>query len=55
MVFVAGRAAIEVRPHVRDLPAGAGEGEFQLDIVIQLVEALLAGQLWGCRAEESRQ
>lgn len=56
MIFVAGGAAIEMRAHPGDLLIGlrVGELEFDLDVPVELVEALLASQLRTRRAEEPR-
>ena len=51
MVFVAGRAAFEVRAHARDLLVRGGAVELELDVAVELVEALLARQLRTGRAE----
>ena len=45
MVLIAGRAAFEMRAHTRDLLVGGCAGELELDVAVELVEALLAGQL----------
>jgi hypothetical protein len=45
VVLVARRTAFEVRAHARDLPIGVRFGQFELDVAIELLEALLAGQL----------
>ena len=55
VVFVAGRAAFEVRAHARDVFVGGCAGELELDVVVELVETLLAGQLRSRGAEESRE
>jgi hypothetical protein len=55
VVFVAGRAAFEVRAHTGDVFVGGCAGELELDIVVELVEALLASQLRSWGAEESRE
>ena len=53
MVLIAGRAAFEVRVHARDLLVRGGAGELELDVAVEFVEALLAGQLRTGWAEES--
>ena len=53
MVLVAGRAAVEVRVHARDLLIRGGAGELELDVPVELAEALLARQLRTGRAKES--
>jgi hypothetical protein len=45
VVLVAGRAAIEVRAHARNLAIGVRFGQFELDVAVELLEALFAGQL----------
>jgi hypothetical protein len=44
-----------VRAHARNLLVGVCRGEFQFDVAVELLEALLAGQLWSRWAEEQRQ
>src|SRR3954468_13387465 len=44
-VLGAGGAAVEVGAHTRDAVVGCIAGERQLDIVVELLEAPLAGQL----------
>ena len=55
MVLVAGRAAFKVRAHAGDVFVGGCAVELKLDIVVELVEALLACQLRSQGAEESRE
>ena len=52
MVLVARGAAVEVSPHARDVDVGVRAGKLQLDVPIQLLEALLAGQLRSRRPDE---
>ena len=53
VVLLAGRAAFEVCAHSRDLLVGGSAGELELDVSVELVEALLARQFRASRAEES--
>src|SRR5215216_5621726 len=55
VVFVAGGAAFEVRAHAGDLLVGGCGGELELDVVVELIEALLAGELRAGGAEELRE
>src|SRR3954447_16883494 len=50
-VLGAGGAALEGGAHAGDPRAGGLAGERQLDVAVELVEALLAGQLRGAGAE----
>src|SRR4051794_23297106 len=45
VVLLAGRAALEVSAHPRHRRVGVGAGQRQLDVAVELLEALLAGQL----------
>ena len=45
MILLAGRAALEVGAHARHRRFGVGAGQRQLDVAVELLEALLAGQL----------
>jgi hypothetical protein len=55
VVLVAGWAAFEVRAHARHVFVGGCAGKLELDIVVELVEALVASQLRSWGAEESRE
>jgi hypothetical protein len=55
VILVAGWTAFEVRAHARNLLVGVCRGEFQFDVAVELLEALLAGQLWSRWAEEQCQ
>ncbi len=55
MVLAAGRAAGEVLAHPRHGGVGVAAGELELDVAVELLEALLAGELVLCRAEQSLQ
>jgi hypothetical protein len=50
MVVVTGRASLEVRPHSRNCLIGIRTGKLQLDVPIELLEALLAAELGPVRA-----
>jgi hypothetical protein len=54
VVLVACRAALEMRAHARDPLLGGRSGELELNVVVELLAALLAGQLRARRAEEPR-
>ena len=43
--FVAGLAAFKVRAHPGNRLVGVSAGEFELDLAVELIEALLAGEL----------
>src|SRR5258708_208460 len=51
VVLVAGRAALEVGAHAGDLGVRVGAGGLQVDVAIELREALLAAQLRAGRPE----
>src|SRR5438552_16603801 len=55
VVIVAGRASLEVRSHSWNRLVGIGAGQLQLDIAIQLLEALLAAELGPLRAKQGAQ
>src|SRR3954454_23362751 len=44
VVLLAGRTALEVSAHARHRRFGVGAGQCQLDVGVELLEALLAGQ-----------
>ena len=52
MFLGAGGAALEVRSHPGDLRVGIRAGDLRLDVDIELIEALLAGQLGSCGPEQ---
>src|SRR4051812_76928 len=54
-VFGAGGAALEVGVHAGDARIGRLAAEGQLDVAVELLEALLAGQLRGAWPEHSAQ
>src|SRR3954465_3921234 len=54
-VLRAGGAALEVGVHAGDPRLGRLAGERQLDVAVELLEALLAGQLRGPGAEDPAQ
>src|SRR6476620_3295742 len=54
-VLGAGRAAVEMRAHAGDPGVAGLAGEAQLDVAVELLEALLAGQLRSARAEHPAQ
>src|SRR3954447_8244513 len=54
-VLGAGGAALEVGLHAGDPRVGALACERQLDVAVELLEALLAGQLRGAGAEDPAQ
>src|SRR5690348_6381272 len=54
-VLGAGGAAVEVGAHPRHPGVGGLAGEAQLDVAVELLEALLAGQLRGVLAEHPAQ
>src|SRR5215218_6236737 len=54
-VFGAGGAAVEVRAHTGNPRVGRGTGERHLDVAVELLEALLAGQLRGGGAKDPAQ
>src|SRR3954453_2073420 len=54
-VLGAGGAAVEVRAHAGDPRVGALACGRQLDVAVELLEALLAGQLRGAGAEDPAQ
>ena len=54
VVLAAGRTAVEVGP-MPGTPCRRPGGKLQLDVAIELLEALLAGQLGSRRAEEPRE
>jgi hypothetical protein len=45
VVFVAGRAAFEMRAHAGDLPVGVGVSALELDVAVEFVEASARGFL----------
>src|SRR3954469_16436194 len=54
-VLGAGGAALEVGVHAGDPRLGRLAGERQLDVAVELLEALLAAQLRGAGAEDPTQ
>jgi hypothetical protein len=54
-ILVAGRTALEVCPHARDRGIGIGAVEFELDVAVQLLKALLAAELRPPGTGESRE
>src|SRR6187200_963524 len=54
-VLRAGGTAVEVGAHPRDPLGRRLPGEVQLDVAVELLEALLAGQLGGTGAEDPAQ
>ena len=54
VVLLAGRAALEVGAHAGHGRVGVRAGQRELDVAVELLEALLAGQLGSGGAEESR-
>src|SRR3954469_23167718 len=54
-VLRAGGAALEVGLHAGDPRIGGLAGERQLDVAVELLEALLAGQLMGAGTEDPAQ
>jgi hypothetical protein len=42
-----------MRTHSRDLGVSITAGELQLDVAVEVLEALIAGQLGFCRSEQS--
>ena len=46
-----GRTALEMRLHARDLSISITAGELQLDVAVEVLEALVARQLRFCRSE----
>jgi len=55
VVFVARRATFEVREHAGDLLFGVHFGQLELHVVIEILEALLAGELRSGGSDEERQ
>jgi hypothetical protein len=55
MVVVTGGASLEVRTHTRDCIVRIHAGKLQLDISIELLEALVAGQLGPLGPEQRAQ
>ncbi len=55
MVLVAGRASLEVRLHAWDRAVGVGPREPELDVAVELLEALLAAQLRSGRTGKARE
>src|ERR1044072_9515383 len=55
VVLGAGRASLKVRVHARELAVRLRVLELGLDVAIELVEAMLAGQLGLARSEQARQ
>src|SRR5204863_3007076 len=55
VVLMARWAALEVRPHARDRRVRVSSGEPELDVSVEVLEALLAGQLRARRAQQSRE
>ncbi len=45
MILVAGRATLEVCPHAGQRRVGVRSGDFEIDVLIDQLEALLAGDL----------
>src|SRR3954452_6090598 len=55
VVLLAGRTALEVSAHARHRRFGVGARQRQLDVAVELLEALLAGQLRPGGAEDAAQ
>ena len=55
VVFRAGGAALEVGAHARDRRVGVGAGELELDVAVELLEALLAAELRAAGAGQARE
>src|SRR5262249_12270842 len=55
VVLAAGRTAVEVRPHAGDRVVGRSTLELDLDIAVELVEALLAAELGLLGAQQAAQ
>jgi hypothetical protein len=55
VVLVAGRASFEVRLHAWDRAVGVGPREPELDVAVELLEALLAAQLRSGRTGKARE
>jgi hypothetical protein len=55
VVLVARGAALEVRPHTLDRRVGVLAGAPELDVAVEVLEALLAGQLRALWAEQPAQ
>ena len=53
MLLGTGGATLEVGPHARHGRVGVLSGELQLDVAVELEEALLAPDLRPIRAEEA--
>src|SRR5205085_3854152 len=49
------RAALEVRPHARNDRVGLGARELELDVAVELLKALIAGELRAARAGQGRE
>jgi hypothetical protein len=49
VVVLASGAALEVRSHARDRRVGVSSVELEPDVVVEVLEALLASQLWARR------
>src|SRR5262245_55037735 len=52
VILVARRTSLEVRPHPGNRGVGVGVGKLELDVAVELGEALLAGQLRALGTEE---
>src|SRR5436190_14254377 len=52
VLLAAGRAAFEVRAHAGDEAVDVGAGELELDVEVELLEALIAPELRSRRAEQ---
>jgi len=50
--LAAGRAALQVRAETRKSGVGIVSGNLEIDIAIELFEALVAADLFVCRAEQ---
>src|SRR3954447_17928057 len=55
VLVTAGRAALEVRRHARHAGVGGRPAQLQLDVRVELLEALVAAQLRCRRAEHARE
>ena len=53
MVFSAGGAAFEVGSHARHRGVRVAAGELEFDVAIEVLEALIAGQLRACWAKHA--
>src|SRR5579872_664167 len=54
VILATGRAALEVRAHARNRRVGIAAVELELDVAIELLEALIAAELRACGTGEAR-